>query len=132
MRKMVIPYSNFLPGTKILAEHFNTNFDEVEFVFNNLYEDHVAFKALISSDYINSNEINELYYTDSITSSEVDVVLGEFAFTDYETGYALDDEIMDILSDTPHHSILTELLANSIRASFITDEEIENIVRSDV
>ena len=132
MRKMVIPYSNFLPGTKILAEHFNTNFDEVEFVFNNLYEDHIAFKASISDDYINSDEINELYYTDSITSNEVDVVLDEFVFTDYETGYALDDEITDILSDTPHQGVLTEFLANSIRASFITDEEIENIVRSDV
>lgn len=44
LRRIVIPYSDFQTNTKILAQSFNTNFDEVEYCFNELYEDYVARK----------------------------------------------------------------------------------------
>ena len=133
MRKMVIPYSQFLPGTKILAEHFNTNFDEVEYVFNEMQGDYTEYKKFIQENYMTADNIDLAYDTTFVPGEKIDnEVLGGFVFTDYETGYAFDDEIMSILDDTPHEQALGELVANSIRASFITDEEIRDIVRGDV
>ena len=133
MRKMVIPYSEFLPGTKILAEHFNTNFDEVEYVFNEMQGDYTEYKKFIQENYMTADNIDLAYDTTFVPGEKIDnEVLGGFVFTDYETGYAFDDEIMSILDDTPHEQVLGELVAKSIRASFITDEEIQDIVGSDV
>lgn len=133
MRKMVIPYSHFLPGTKILAEHFNTNFDEVEYVFNEMQGDYTEYKKFIQENYMTADNIDLAYDTTFVPGEKIDnEVLGGFVFTDYETGYAFDDEIMSILDDTPHEQVLGELVAKSIRASFITDEEIQDIVGSDV
>lgn len=133
MRRMVIPYSHFLPGTKILAEHFNTNFDEVEYVFNEMQGDYTEYKKFIQENYMTADNIDLAYDTTFVPGEKIDnEVLGGFVFTDYETGYAFDDEIMSILDDTPHEQVLGELVAKSIRASFITDEEIQDIVGSDV
>ena len=133
MRKMVIPYSHFLPGTKILAEHFNTNFDEVEYVFNEMQGDYTEYKKFIQENYMTADNIDLAYDTTFVPGEKIDnEVLDGFVFTDYETGYAFDDEIMSILDDTPHEQVLGELVAKSIRASFITDEEIQDIVRGDV
>ena len=93
MRKMVIPYSQFLPGTKILAEHFNTNFDEVEYVFNEMQGDYTEYKKFIQENYMTADNIDLAYDTTFVPGEKIDnEVLGGFVFTDYETCYAFDDE----------------------------------------
>ena len=45
LRKVLIPYSDFQANTKILSQSLNTNFDELEYCFNQLYDDYVLYKT---------------------------------------------------------------------------------------
>lgn len=120
MRKITIPYSNFMSNSQISANQMNLNFDEIEYVFNDLFEDYVEYKKFIDTEFVSS-----------FTDEEVDSVIANNVFYDYQTGYATDDEIANILSDVADPSTVGEMYANSVRGVFITTEEINRIVRGD-
>lgn len=121
MRKITIPYGNFMSNSQISAKQMNLNFDEIEYVFNDLFEDYVEYKKFIETEYAGGLSIETL-----------DELIGEYALMDYTTGYASNDEIIDILCNTEYPGVFGEIVADSIRACFITKEEIETIVRSDI
>lgn len=121
MRKITIPYTNFMSNSQISANQMNLNFDEIEYVFNDLFEDYVEFKKFIDNDFVSS-----------LFDEEIDGVIDNNVHFAYNVGYATDDEIADILSDVSNQEIVGELYANSVRGVFITEEEIYNIVRSDI
>lgn len=124
IRKIVIPYTNFLPNTTISAEHFNTNFDEIEYVFNQLYDDYIQLKSdtysksevdnivessVSEQDKITNDKfdklIEDLYLQDdllyssifNISAQEIDEILHETTFGEYSTGFITDEQIEQIL-----------------------------------
>lgn len=119
MRKITIPYSNFMSNSQISANQMNLNFDEIEYVFNVLFEDYVEYKKFMDTEFVGS-----------FTDEEIDSVIANNVFYDYQTGYATDEEIADILFTTADESVVGDVIVKGIRGVFITVEEISEIVRS--
>lgn len=118
MRKIKIPYSNFMNNSPISSSQINLNFDEIEYVFNDMYEDYIGYKQFMRSEFVGA--IDDEIVGDIVNSS---------AYYEYNTGYATDDEITEILNATSNQEIVGDMLANSIRGCFATEEEIKQIVK---
>lgn len=118
MRKIKIPYSNFMNNSPISSNQINLNFDEVEYVFNDMFEDYIDYKQYMDSEFVGA--IDDEIIGDIVNSS---------AYYEYNTGYATDDEITEILNATSNQEIVGDMLVNSIRGCFATEEEIKQIVK---
>ena len=111
IRKMVIPFKNFLKNTVISSTQMNDNLAEIEYTFNELYN---AYSERVKNTYskeevdalkteqdidlehsiINSyNAMEQLEY-DEITDVIVNGVIGN-----YSDVYATDEQIAEILDD---------------------------------
>ena len=111
LRKMIIPFKNFLKNTVISSTQMNDNLAEIEYTFNELYnayservkdtyskEEVNALKTEQDADLersiINSyNAMEQLEY-DEITDVIVNGVIGN-----YSDVYATDEQIAEILED---------------------------------
>ena len=131
MRKITIPYSNFMSNSQISANQMNLNFDEIEYVFNDLFEDYIEHKRFIETEYIDSSTIKHLYETFMIPDDVIDVVIGEYVTLDYSTGYATGSEILNIIEEGADGKVFGEAVKDGIRACFITEGEILDIVRGE-
>ena len=111
IRKMIIPFKNFLKNTVISSTQMNDNLAEIEYTFNELYN---AYSERVKNTYskeevdalkteqdidlehsiINSyNAMEQLEY-DEITDVIVNGVIGN-----YSDVYATDEQIAEILDD---------------------------------
>ena len=111
LRKMIIPFKNFLKNTVISSTQMNDNLAEIEYTFNELYN---AYNERVKDTYskgevnalkteqdadlersiINSyNAMEQLEY-DEITDVIVNGVIGN-----YSDVYATDEQIAEILDD---------------------------------
>ena len=111
LRKMIIPFKNFLKNTVISSTQMNDNLAEIEYTFNELYN---AYSERVKNTYskeevdalkteqdidlehsiINSyNAMEQLEY-DEITDVIVNGVIGN-----YSDVYATDEQIAEILDD---------------------------------
>lgn len=131
MRKITIPYGNFMSNSQISASQMNLNFDEIEHVFNDLFEDYIEHKRFIETEYIDSSTIKHLYETFMIPDDVIDVVIGEYVTLDYSTGYATGSEILNIIEEGADGKAFGEIIEDGIRACFITEGEILSIVRGE-
>ena len=64
MRKIKIPYSNFMNNSPISSNQINLNFDEIEYVFNDMYEDYIGYKQFMRSEFVGAidDELNSHSY----------------------------------------------------------------------
>ena len=111
LRKMIIPFKNFLKNTVISSTQMNDNLAEIEYTFNELYN---AYNERVKDTYskeevdalkteqdidlehsiINSyNAMEQLEY-DEITDVIINGVIGN-----YSDVYATDEQIAEILDD---------------------------------
>lgn len=111
LRKMIIPFKNFLKNTVISSTQMNDNLAEIEYTFNELYKAHNdrvndtyskeevdALKTEQDIDLEHSiinayNAMEELVY-DEITDVVVNGIIGN-----YSDVYITDEQIAEILDD---------------------------------
>lgn len=111
LRKMIIPFKNFLKNTVISSTQMNDNLAEIEYTFNELYNAHnERVKDTYSKEEVNAlkteqdadlersiinsyNAMEQLEY-DEITDVIVNGVIGN-----YSDVYATDEQIAEILDD---------------------------------
>ena len=111
IRKMIIPFKNFLKNTVISSTQMNDNLAEIEYTFNELYNAHnERVKDTYSKEEVNAlkteqdadlersiinsyNAMEQLEY-DEITDVIVNGVIGN-----YSDVYATDEQIAEILDD---------------------------------
>ena len=111
LRKMIIPFKNFLKNTVISSTQMNDNLAEIEYTFNELYNAHnERVKDTYSKEEVNAlkteqdadlersiinsyNAMEQLEY-DEIT----DVIVNGF-IGNYSDVYATDEQIAEILDD---------------------------------
>ena len=111
LRKMIIPFKNFLKNTVISSTQMNDNLAEIEYTFNELYNAHnERVKDTYSKEEVNAlkteqdtdlehsiinsyNAMEQLEY-DEITDVIINGVIGN-----YSDVYATDEQIAEILND---------------------------------
>ena len=111
LRKMIIPFKNFLKNTVISSTQMNDNLAEIEYTFNELYNAHnERVKDTYSKEEVNAlkteqdadlersiinsyNAMEQLEY-DEITDVTVNGIIGN-----YSDVYATDEQIAEILDD---------------------------------
>ena len=111
LRKMIIPFKNFLKNTVISSTQMNDNLAEIEYTFNELYNAHnERVKDTYSKEEVNAlkteqdadlersiinsyNAMEQLEY-DEITDVVVNGIIGN-----YSDVYATDEQIAEILDD---------------------------------
>ena len=120
IRKMVIPFKNFLKNTVISSTQMNDNLAEIEYTFNELYNAH---NERVSDTY-SKEEVDNLQTNmdgkliDMITESHLD---NENSLTNaYNAMEHLTDEEV---SDSSLNGVL-----NPLSDGFISDSEIAEIV----
>ena len=124
LRKISTPYTNFQPSTKILSEQFNTNFDEVEYCFNQLYDDYALYKTNV---YLKT-EVDANILT-SVTNAKTEVATNlTNEITDVNT--SIDNLYLSNvrITDNEIASILTEIPADYELIEYITTEQILSII----
>ncbi|HSQ90156.1 hypothetical protein [Romboutsia sp.] len=123
-RKINIPFTNFIAGTVISPSQMNTNFDEVEYCFNELYEDLSAFVGdvytKLQADSNISGAINSLRDELNANINTVDVDLTASINNTYNSFLRItDSEILGVLTEVPIEVPV---------ATYITSEQITNIL----
>ena len=111
LRKMIIPFKNFLKNTVISSTQMNDNLAEIEYTFNELYNAHSErVKNTYSKEEVNAlkteqdadlersiinsyNAMEQLEY-DEITDVIINGVIGN-----YSDVYVTDEQIAEILDD---------------------------------
>lgn len=120
IRKIIIPYTNFLPNTTISAEHFNTNFDEIEYVFNQLYDDYLAYK----DNTYTKEEVDEHVSKEDLKLQKI--IEDNKLDNELTTQNAYNAFIALLDSDISDISMSGSL--NPTSTGYITDEQIQAIV----
>ena len=109
LRKMIIPFKNFLKNTVISSTQMNDNLAEIEYAFNELYNAH---NERVSDTY-SKEEVNAL-------KTEQDADLEHSIINSYNAMEHLTDEEV---SDSSLNGIL-----NPLSDGFISDSEIAEII----
>lgn len=130
IRKMLIPFKNFLKGTVISPTQMNDNLQEVEYTFNALYDDHSDLKkntytkdevdnlqtntdgklAKMIEDSHADNEqtsVNVYGAMENLSDSEVSDIAGGGMLNTNTDGFITDEDIMEILGTKPN--IITDI-----------------------
>lgn len=120
MRKIDIPYSNFLQGTIITADHFNTNFDEVEHCFNQLYEEYVArVNDTYNREEVDNTLNNAINTLSTILNNKFDGITDEL--------FLEDSNIYSSIANLSNEMFIQD---NAVYSSMVrlTDAEINDVV----
>lgn len=122
IRKMLIPFKNFLKGTVISPTQMNDNLQEVEYTFNALYDDHTKLKQ----DTYTKDEVDNLQTnTDGKLAKMIEDV-----HTDNEQSTTNSYEAMQNLTDVEVSDIAGGGMLNPNTDGLITDEDIMEILNT--
>ena len=111
IRKMVIPFKNFLKNTVISSTQMNDNLAEIEYTFNELYNAHnERVKDTYSKEEVNALKteqdadlersiINSYNAMEQLEYGEITDVIVNGAIGNYSDVYATDEQIAEILED---------------------------------
>ena len=111
IRKMVIPFKNFLKNTVISSTQMNDNLAEIEYTFNELYNAHnERVKDTYSKEEVNALKteqdadlehsiINSYNAMEQLEYGEIADVITNGAIGNYSDVYATDEQIAEILDD---------------------------------
>ena len=111
LRKMIIPFKNFLKNTVISSTQMNDNLAEIEYTFNELYNSHSErVKNTYSKEEINALKteqdadlersiINSYNAMEQLEYNEITDVVLNGVIGIYSDVYATDEQIAEILDD---------------------------------
>ena len=111
LRKMIIPFKNFLKNTVISSTQMNDNLAEIEYTFNELYNAHnERVKDTYSKEEVNALKteqdadlersiINSYNAMEQLEYGEITDVIVNGAIGNYSDVYATDEQIAEILDD---------------------------------
>jgi hypothetical protein len=111
IRKMIIPFKNFLKNTVISSTQMNDNLAEIEYTFNELYNSHSErVKNTYSKEEINALKteqdadlersiINSYNAMEQLEYNEITDVVLNGVIGIYSDVYATDEQIAEILDD---------------------------------
>lgn len=120
IRKMLIPFKNFLKGTVISPTQMNDDLAEIEYTFNALYDDHSKFK----SDTYTKDEVNNLQT--NIDTKLVKMI--EDSHLDNEESTVNSYNAMENLTDVEISDIASGGMLNPNTDGLITDDDIREIL----
>ena len=111
LRKMIIPFKNFLKNTVISSTQMNDNLAEIEYTFNELYNAYnERVKNTYSKEEVNALKteqdadlersiINSYNAMEQLEYGEITDVIVNGAIGNYSDVYATDEQIAEILDD---------------------------------
>lgn len=120
IRKMLIPFKNFIKGTVISPTQMNDDLAEIEYTFNAMYDDHTALKD-------NTYTKNEVDNLKTNTYTELAKMI-EDVHTDNEQTSVNVYGAMETLTDSEVSDIACGGMLNPNTDGFITDEDIMEIL----
>ena len=106
---LTIPYKNFQTGTIISATQMNENLQVIEAKVNQIIEEENT--------------------TSNLTVDEIKAICEGNAFIDYSNGYVTSTEIGEIIASSIDQELVDSIIMRTVRGAYITEKEIESIVK---